>query len=575
MVLLYLLVYQNTVALLFLIETSSFLFIYLEGRPGSAQARSKAATSRPGTATAANGRPGSARRQPPRRPATGSAKTRTRAASATRRPQSRSGFAMSATRRPPPKKRPASVNANKQKTRPRQQAPQTAQRPTTPQIILNPPEPSTSEQPASGNSSIMLDESFDDRPQSRQKLLRADSRAHLYKLNKQKPKPKIIKSRVPAYMLPGICLSMLGFLFIVAGIMMISITSTSQDKPSAGVKAVGPILLIIGLASTVGGFTYKFIKHRQHKKQELEKLNAAKKNLETMEHAVDEEGRCTSPEFTDEVVLGIDNELAKKHKVCLPGRGFTNQGYDPTSTTPSPRLPLKNMFLASSFSELPRDNESLSSESSISLPSGFGDSVLASDLNNPADANQTHDFGERNLETLGEFQVNEMPTHKESTQSEGIIPHGIPVYSNGNVPNHVGHDSSDDAGIKKTSKNKGNKSQIKNFRRKNGHKSIDMNGNGLHAIEEQHKDSNGVLKTSSSSNSVHNLENSHVTLIEGDNQVTLTDQADNKLTLTNQGNNHMTFNVKHTLEDSGDHDDAEITTVDAHIIIERRMSYQI
>ena len=271
--------------------------------------------------------------------------------------------------RKPPKKRTVSAYTN----RPQSRTGHASNRPATPQAMSSPAnDPSTSDHP--------LEESIDDRPLSRQKLIRQESRPSMYK---QKSDLKIVQGRVAPHLLPGICLAMIGFMFFVAGIMMISITSTDQDKASIGLKASGPILVVIGLGLIFGGFIYKFVMHRKYKKQlELDKKLKKNKDISIVSQIED---RCTSPNFTDQVTIGIENEIAQEQNESLPG--FSNQAYTSSSpTTPSRR---KNVFLASPFSDISRgeDTASLSSEKSISIPSELGDSNRSRDNSRCAENN--------------------------------------------------------------------------------------------------------------------------------------------------------------------------------------------
>ena len=76
-----------------------------------------------------------------------------------------------------------------------------------------------------------------------------------------------LRRSVGPHRVPGICISLLGFLLLFAGIMMVAMGETIHASNYKDVKIGGSITLVLGVAGITAGFVYQYIVHRNWKRR--------------------------------------------------------------------------------------------------------------------------------------------------------------------------------------------------------------------------------------------------------------------------------------------------------------------
>ena len=85
-----------------------------------------------------------------------------------------------------------------------------------------------------------------------------------------------LRRSVGPHRVPGICLSLLGFLLLFAGIMMVAMGQTIHSSNYKDLKIAGAITLVLGIGVITGGFVYQYVVHRDWKRKRQARLERRK-----------------------------------------------------------------------------------------------------------------------------------------------------------------------------------------------------------------------------------------------------------------------------------------------------------
>lgn len=115
-----------------------------------------------------------------------------------------------------------------------------------------------------------------------------------------------VRREAKSHRIPGICLSLFGFLLLFVGAMMLSMASIQQSFNNDSIKTVGPICLSAGICLVAGGFAHQFIKHRKWKRRHDTSKEPLPARAADYEIKVGDM-RIENSLSTNEVILGIED----------------------------------------------------------------------------------------------------------------------------------------------------------------------------------------------------------------------------------------------------------------------------
>ncbi|ELU04702.1 hypothetical protein CAPTEDRAFT_198154 [Capitella teleta] len=111
-----------------------------------------------------------------------------------------------------------------------------------------------------------------------------------------------IKRDLAKHRVPGVCASLLGFLFSFTGAMLISLGSMKQSFNNKPIKLSGSFSLIIGISLVAVGFAHQHLTHRKWKRRRLRKEERRRKRRRANELQV----QVSNGVSTEEIILGVD-----------------------------------------------------------------------------------------------------------------------------------------------------------------------------------------------------------------------------------------------------------------------------